>query len=526
MQSDIFRQFCHYVDEHIFSKDNMGSYVALVVNQSFVDDFCKEFHTTESALMTSVRNNLWNNRFDHISIKGIVAIQLFAASKRANKDGLTVKNYRDRLSQVVDWDITDLQRWMSAYQENIWLSLYDWCDRNFFQITQCKPRTGTGRYVQYPVNQALRVFTDEDLFYIARIFADSRLYPGEDVSQIEFWRIINRFALSKYIVTRHAIDVIDNSVSEEDYLSQIYSFYLRWNGKYKIREKITRIDSTVDGVFAYLTDDFQTLELRNEQLQLLYSFASDQMKYSDVQAHFHFKREGLLLFKRDDIYENRWQEIRYIDADENDYSKNTGNYCIAICFRNVVPFQLEYKLKRCEILFENKNVVIYKLVRYVSTEEFFSTKRIYELYGGLKIGRNTYIKGALPMLRLSKPSMIWIDGNPMDDLSTEGNCSLNHLGIGTHFIKMLDSPKIKIVVVDASASMLVWRDCYNKWQISKKPALWQSTRSDSGIVGLNYSSISDKELAVNGSVTRRWAKALVFGLYNKNEDNIAINLTR
>lgn len=186
MESDVFRTFCYYVDEHIFSKENLGSYVALVVDQSFIDNFCKENHTTESALMHDVRKTLCCCYRDHLTIKGIVAIQLFAATKRANTDGLTVNNYRDRLSQVLNWDIDDLQKWMIAYQEDIWLSLYRWCDNNYYQITKCKPRTGKGRYVQFPVHQALRVFTDEDFLYIAKIFVDNNLYPGEDITQTEF----------------------------------------------------------------------------------------------------------------------------------------------------------------------------------------------------------------------------------------------------------------------------------------------------------------------------------------------------
>ena len=523
---DIFREFCKFVDDRIFSKENMGSYVALVVDQTFVDDFCREKHTTEDALMSSVRSILWRYRHDELSIKGIVAIQLFAASKRANTDGLTVKNYRDRLSQVVNWDINDLQQWMASYQENIWLSLYRWCDSHYFQITKCKPRTGTGRYVQFPVNQALRVFNEEDLLYIARAFVDKHLYPGEDISQMDFWRIISKYSISRYFQTRHAFDVVANSVSDDDYYSQIYNFYLRWNGKYKFREKVVKTDPALAGVFAYLTDDFNTLEIRNEHLKLLHSFKSDQMNYANIEKHFPFKREGMLVFKRDDVYENRWQEVIYIDADETDYSKESGNYGIVVCFKNTVPIKWEYKLKRCEILFENKFVVIYKLVRRVSTEEFFTEKRPYELYGGFKIGRNTYLKGATPILRLLKPSMVWVDGKAVDENAINGDYSLNHLEVGSHYVKLINCKKIKIEVVDASASIWEWQNGYNKWQIGKKPALWHNTKSESGIVGLDFSSFCDKEMALDESVTKRWAKALVFGDYHPNENNIAIKLTR
>ena len=525
MQGDIFKAFCHYVDDRIFSKENMGSYVALVVDQSFIDDFCKENHTTEDALMCSVRSILWRYEYDELLIKGIVAIQLFAASKRANTDGLTVKNYRNRLSQVVNWDINDIQQWMESYQENIWLSLYRWCDSHYFQITKCKPRIGTGRYVQFPVNQALRVFNEEDLFYIAKAFVDKQLYPGEDISQMDFWRIISKHSISSYFQTRHAYDVVANSVSTDDYYSQIYNYYLRWNGKYKLHEKVVKTTPAQTEVFAYLTEDFNTIELRNEHLKLLHCFSANQMNYANIEKYFPFKREGMLLFKKDDVYENRWQEVRYIDADETDYSKRSGNYGIVVCFRNVVPLKWEYKVKRCEVLFENKFVVIYKLFRRVFTEEFFTEKRPYQLYGGLKIGRNTYIKGATPILRLLKPSMVWVDGKAVDE-SIDGDYSLTHLEAGCHYVKLINSKKIKIEVADTSASIGEWQDGYNKWKIGKKPALWHNTKSDSGIVGLDFSSVCDKELALDESVARRWVKAIVFDEYNPNENNIAIKLTR
>ena len=525
-QGDIFKAFCHYVDDRIFSKENMGSYVALVIDQSFVDDFCRVSHTTEDALMSSVRSILWRNRHDELSIKGIVAIQLFAASKRANTDGLSVKNYRDRLSQVVNWDINDLQQWMASYQESIWMSLYNWCDSHYFQITKCKPRTGKGRYVQFPVNQALRVFNEEDLFYIARAFVEKHLYPGEDISQVDFWRIISKHSISSYFQTRHAYDVVANSVSDDDYYSQIYNYYLRWKGEYKYREKIVKTDSALSDVYAYLTYDLSTLELRDEHLSLLHRFSFDQMNYDNIKKHFHFKREGMLVFKRDDVYENRWQEVRYIDADETDYSKESGNYGIIVCFRNAVPSKWEYKLKVCEILFDNKFVVVYKLNRRALTEELFTEKRPYELHGGLKIGRNTYLKGATPMLRLLKPTMVWVDGKPVDENAIKGDYSLNHLEAGCHYVKFINSKKIKIEVVDTSASIWEWQNCYNKWQIEKNPTLWCNTNSDSGIVGLDFSSFCDKEQALYGSVVKRWAKALVFDEYHPEENNIAINLTK
>ena len=223
--TEIFNKFCKHVDETIFSEENVGSYVAFVVDQSFVVDFCNVHSIKEIDLMKSVRCSLY--RRDLLSIKGILAIQLYAASKRANSDGVTEKNYRERLSQVLDWDINDLQSWMKEYQENSWESLYRWCDSHFFYITKCERKEYAGKYVQYPVKQALRVFTDEDLKYIAACFVDNNLQPGEDIQERDFKRLIGHFSLRSYIVTNHGRAVVENSISSDDYRAQIFNFYLR-----------------------------------------------------------------------------------------------------------------------------------------------------------------------------------------------------------------------------------------------------------------------------------------------------------
>ena len=44
---------------------------------------------------------------------------------------------------------------------------------------------------------------------------------GEDISEMDFWRIISKHAIKRYFGTRHASDVVDYSVSDDDYYSQI-----------------------------------------------------------------------------------------------------------------------------------------------------------------------------------------------------------------------------------------------------------------------------------------------------------------
>lgn len=525
MQIDVFRSFCNYVDESIFSKENMGAYVAFVIDQTFIDNFCRMNYTTEEELMSSVRSHHWRCHYDHMDAKGFIAVQLFAASKRANSGGLTAKDYYGRLSQITGLTVDYLSKtWMPKNQDTIWSLLYNWCDKNYYKITKCERRDGPYCHVQYPLTLAKRVFTEEDLLYIAKIFVDKKLLPKEDITQTDFWKIINRHSLYRYFATHHAIDVVNNSMSEDDYMSQIYNYFLRWDGRYKFHEKIVHVNSTLNELYVYITEDLTTLELRDENLKLLHDYSTNLIKYTDIKSHIPFKREGVLLFKHDDIYENRWRETRYIEAENNDYSKESGMYAIVICFKNTSKY--EYKLRYCDILFENNYLIICKITRSILTEDFFTQKRTYELYGGLKIGRCAYLKGATPILRLHKPSMAWIDGKAIGDKAVEGDYSLNYLEVGSHTIKLPNTKKITFDIVDASANLSEWQDDYNKWQIEKQPAIWQSEKRERGIVGLDFSCISETYEILETSTAKRWAYAVALEKYYNNENNIAINITR
>ena len=49
-----FIKFCKYVDESIFPKEN----IAFIVDQAFIDEFCKKHAVSENALLRDVRLNL------------------------------------------------------------------------------------------------------------------------------------------------------------------------------------------------------------------------------------------------------------------------------------------------------------------------------------------------------------------------------------------------------------------------------------------------------------------------------------
>ena len=83
MMESIFIKFCKYVDESIFPKENRGESIAFIVDQAFIDEFCKKHAVSENALLRDVRLNLnIVSKENHLHVKGVLAIQLYAATKR------------------------------------------------------------------------------------------------------------------------------------------------------------------------------------------------------------------------------------------------------------------------------------------------------------------------------------------------------------------------------------------------------------------------------------------------------------
>lgn len=487
-----------------------------VIDQAFIDEFCRKHSVSQSSLMQSVRSNLYSYSPNIKIIKGILAIQMYAASKRANKDGVTEKNYRERLSQVLNWDLDDLQRWMSDYQEHYWETLYRWCDTHFFDITKCKRKSGAGRYVQYPVKQALCVFTEEDLLYISGAFVDCSLQPNEDLQESEFWRIVGKRNVIRYFKTSHSGDVLENTPEPDNYFKQIFNHYLRWNGDYKTGYSQKKVsENTEADVFLYLRGDLSSMDFRDSKLNLKHTIPMTKVSYLSIQQHFRFKHDGLILFKKDDIYEDNWQETRYIEK---------GQTGIAVLFTDK---RYLYNEVRGNILFQTPSIKVFELKETLSTLKFFTETRFYSLEGGLKVGRNTYLLGAAPILVLSRKEKFWIDGNEPEKELVDGKLNLNYLSEGLHNIKFRNFKKLEFELVSAKPSAPDWIKTYNKWNLKRSDTTWDSGPYEQGIVGMDFSFIPQRmENEDSKPPLQQWARVHLDPTLEKNSNNIAVKVLK
>ena len=527
MAVSLFTQFCEYVDETIFPKKNGGETVAFIVDQAFIDDFCKKFNTSETMLLREVRLNLYSTRYpSHLHIKGILAIQLYAATKREDSGGITEKNYRDRLSQLLDWNIQDLQSWMTDNQETFWSRLYSWCEQNDLRIAKCPPKTGAGRYVQFPVQQAARVFTQKDLKAIAYHFVQKKLQPNEDISESDFWRIMDRNRLPYYVHTNHGRRLVDVKDYLDDAYTQVYNFFLRWDGDYLDINRNSSARVTSVQHFLYLSEE-GFLDVRDKDMRLEKHIGWDSLTLSSLRTVYTFKRSQWILFRRAEDYEGYWEETRYLEQREEDghavYEDGmavvfTGNspaysYSTADPFSGMIPIYIGMEFKVYRFLYSHTLAYLY------------SEKRFFGLEGGLKVGRMQYLPGGAPILSMSRDSRFWIDGEEPAAMPKGGRLNLNFLPLGIHEIKFPGFKKLEFTIVSPEVNAPVWDESYNRWTFSAKEKEWQSARSENGVVGLDYSTFKFRKRTENGEdVLTRWANMHLTGRRDSNDSNIALKI--
>ena len=471
------------------------------MDQTFIDDFCKEKHTTENELLADARSRRYSIARNAFLTKGMIALQVFAATKRANSDGITERNYRDRLDDLLFHDIGELQRWMSDYQDTMWKTFYDWCDANGFRVSRkCKPGYGTGRYVQYPLQEALRVFTTEALLNFARAFVDNHLTPEDDLSYNTFWDIISWRSLSRYIDSNNASRIYFNPSYTEDAQQQIYNFFLRWDGEYRIQngsEAKKRVASS--GNIVYLTADYDALEIREENGKLLSTFALTSLRYQalvNTKNRIPIRRKGIFLFKWDDIYQI-WQECHYLEEGESG---------IALVFPDETNWS--YSFRACPVLVTCPKLRIFRLSPD-STPHFLLTERkTCYLEGGLKVGRDTYLAGAAPFLVREQNEQVRIDKELID--GAENRINLRGLDIGEHVINVPGRKPIRFEIVAPFVHSPQWGANYQKWDIDAKKAAWGMAQIENGVSGMDFSP-KCREF-INGderTVSRAWAETFL-----------------
>ena len=496
----VYSNLGRFLKEYYFGKEKAGCEVFPTVDISLIKQFCKKEGINYDIFIQLIqRKSLWEIHWEisELEMLGFIGIQLFAASKMENSDGLSSGNYRDRIcsKEILNIDVNDWQTWARTCQDNLWSKYYSWCSiHGFILENKCTRFEGKDRYVQYPKSHSSLTLNREDLKRIANLFVQKRISPTEDLSDKEFWRIIGRYHYENYYSNR-AKRILDENRDLAN--KQIFQYYLMWDGEYvdPLSNKI-RTQETKYQLFLYLNKNNWSVDVYNtESCSIEKNIQLEKLYELDLRRFHTQKHTDYILFRVCQEYDNYWEECRYLT--------DKSNEGLALFDRR--NFYNQYRSKDVVSVFKNYTLV---KINYNSYPRFYSEDRPYSLTGGIKILPNTYILGAPPLLTFFQETPFWIDGIKQKN---QRGIIILHLSEGKHVISIQGYKPIILQIKSVSPTVHSWGD-NRKWLIkrSSRISLWNSDSDNGDVIGLDFEHLSNNNKIEDKSVLTRWCRNLVF----------------
>lgn len=513
----LYKLFAEYVISTFLTDDKKGEFVALVIDEQFIENAATEFDVTPTELIESLTKDVYHKyystTFGFQFVLAVISLQLYAASKCEADDDYSANAYNPRLCEISKCDVSYLQSWYRDNQISIWQEFYKWCRNHNFQVQECLPRDYRNKYIQYPLELAKYILNRDDFKYIASIFKKYKLDPDEDIFYSDFWRVLD-VRLDFRRLNNHIQKVFDAVYEDTNCYdivkSQIYNYYLTWNGEYidPIKQRVHRVLKESHNIHLSDKDGNYRIDVRKDDNSKVASFPLSLNLAQELKSYYSYKREGIIIFQRGcngDL--NYWDETRFIEDKDS-----TG---IAIVFNNIQGMNFY----GASVLFHTRDIVVYEFSYNNFLSKFYSDgEKSYTLVGGLRVARNTYLTGGDPIWRIYKNCECLINGKTY--FIAKGDHILD-LDEGEYIIKFPKSRDIKIKITVPNKGVVEWTDKQSKWEVDKKHCLWRPNRIDTGVVGLNFSDYS--QTYNHKSPLQTWVK-IHQGENIKSTSNIALDL--
>lgn len=496
----LHKLFTKYVIKTFLTEDKKGEYVALVIDEQFMESAANELKLTLDKLIIGLRTELYsadyNTSLNLDLALTIISLQLYAASKCETDEEYSANAYNPRLCEIMDCNSSSLWHWYQKNQEKIWTVFYKWCRNNNFSIQECRTRNYKNKYVQYPLELAKYLLNREDLKYVASIFNKYKLEPTENIFYSDFWRILD-IRLDFRGLTNHIQKVFDAVYKDTNCYdivqSQIYNHYIIWDNKYidPYKQRTERL-SLKEKYKLHLSDKNKNykIDIRKDDGSRVNCFQIESISTQQIKNYYSFKRKGVIIFQMCDNGDlNYWDETRLIE------DKNTSG--IAILFNN----SLRNKFYEANVLFYSQDITLYKFKYNHLTKEFYSNgEKAYALLDGLKVSRNTYLLEGRPIWRIYNDCEYLVNGKAHS--ITKGDHILD-LPVGEHILKFPKSRDIKITIIPPSKRTIEWPN-KQTWEVNKKNKIWGPSIIKTGIIGLNFGFYS--KTSNSKSALQTWIK--------------------
>lgn len=500
----------------------------MAVDESVITNFCIEFNLTSKELQDEIAEkfpgyyNEWSLAFKKKNkipnFFGLIAIQIYNAFLMRNEGYYTENAYRGRLADYLKIYDERLDVLFRDYQDNLWQELKKWATTNNYLLEIPDIGWGKGRYIQYPLSQA--ILNQEDLKKIPSLFKSVGLKFHELLSFKDFKNLIGN-SENHDNCTPHYLRVknkLNEQGKEKLLYYQIFEFFNnKWDGNYPLDEQNekTKIVNKNEGETndLYLSKDLKTITLFNNNKPIKEFLVEKNNLFNSINQFYKLRYDEILIFIKDRAY-NDFSEIRYLET-ENTY--------IIICKMYSNPYALIKKLDSNYRDYSNTKYGIFEIKTLNKNSEhyywksfFSSEKRPYSFDFGLKLSRKTWMVGAGPSIRFDKKTEAWLNGEKLDFTDENYLFSLKDYPVGTYKFKMVgfspDSFEIKEPEIFA---------CLNNygWKVNEKESSWEITYGNYQISGFStIFPIKQEQASV-----RTWVSALNQKSNTKRNSSIVIN---
>lgn len=515
-----YNKFNEYIYHHFFNDENIGETIILAVDDSIISDFCNLFEITKEELDISVRQKYrhsWDltltEEMDIPQYIGFIAIQIYLASQMQNEGDFSDRQFNPRLSQYLDISTNKLQELYRLYQDSLWQGLVEWTTENNFNICIPEMKSGKGRFVQYPLSQAL--LNKEDLKNAPKLFENVGLKLDENLNLGNFTTLITDS--DRYIFPTHYYRVKTRLMKEgqiEMLYMQLFDFYNNvWNGEYPEEEEEKREKGGKRYVIhksktnLVLDNQLENLEIVNHQNEVLRRFAlNNSLLFGLINKEYRLFYSNLLIFSKDVDY-NEWVDCRYL---------NLGEEQVIVCMSHSIVKLKIHELDQNYEDFSNQYFSIFKVRlsnempnHYYWDDYLYRVKKNYKFEFGLKLSRNAWMLGAGPMITFTEETDVWINGKKQ--ILNEDNLCIycRDYPHGTYRLKVKGC-QVERFSIEKPAVFHI--DDKHGWQIDKLDAKWQPNEDKYQIEGLSTCF----PIQTEKTNARTWINALTKQNKNKN----------
>lgn len=515
----IYEKFNAFIKEKYFA--NIGSHVVLSVDKQVIEEFCQDNSLLEQQLIDEFRqlfSDNWELALEPENFFGLIAIQIYVAHSMNKEEGYSKDMYNPRLSDFLKKEVNQtfyIELLYERYQDQIWLELKTWCiEMGYFMEI---PNEGKykGRYIQYPLSQAL--LNQDDLNRLPILFVKNDIRPINRSGFDEFSKVIKELdSKHKDILTPHYFRVKERLLNYHDrelldlLYRQIFEYYCNWMGEipeFELKQfsgslnqqkllsskHVLTFEEPYFEIFDYFRDNLiEKIDIHTREL------------FQRIKKHYHLSHPDYIFFIKDDYGD--WVETKYLEAglknliilkrdlrEEFLFKKIDSNYELTM---------FNY-IKIIEIEIPKDYEPVDSLKKYLRER-----KKPFTIENGLKLDRKTWMYQAGPDIKFEKVIEVWIINSEAKNniekihLNESMTISLRDYSSGKYVLVFPDYGRITIEIKSPTSNND--SDCKMGWVIANKPAKWKPVQDQYQISGLINTFMTDN---LADSEIRDWIDA-------------------